>query len=43
MKDQIQTQNCISEILVRDANLSPKNMGAKFCFKIRIPSTLAQN
>ena len=25
-------QNCISEILVHDANLLPKNMGAKFCF-----------
>ena len=33
MKDQIQTQTCNSEILVHDANLSPKNIGAKFCFQ----------
>ena len=32
MKGQIQTQNFISELLVHDVNLSPKNMGAKFCF-----------
>ena len=30
-------------ILVHDANLLPKNMGANFVFKTKIPSTLAQN
>ena len=48
MKGQIQTKNMVPSkryfrILVHDANLLAKNMGAKFCFKTRIPSTLAQN
>ena len=32
-----------SRNLVQDVNLLPKNVGAKFPFKTRIPSTFAQN